>query len=372
MKLLYITYINFNKDDSGSSIRPIKMYNAFLKLGVDVLLIHGDRTKEGKVIRKEQVKMVLKWLNNNRPDLCYIESPTKPLFFLYDVILLKKLNKMKIPIGYFFRDMHYKFEDEFPNSKKGILNSISFLIKKKLTLISEKLIGKYCTIVYFPAPTFASYFDYKIKEILPPAGEDYHFSDMTKPLGKACIYVGGISERYGINLLIDSFIFLNKTKSIYKLILVCRKDEFEALNVPVTNYPWLEVHHVSGEKLTSLYKKADIALLPLKNTRYNNATIAVKLYEYMSFGLPIVAVECTEMASIIEKYKIGIITHFSVDSFSEGIKTLFIDEEKYRTLRNNISTSLVSENLWIHRAEKVISDLNYIKCDRYNSVEKHI
>ncbi len=41
MLILYITYVDINSGTSGSSVRPQKMYRAFLDAGHEVKLLSG-------------------------------------------------------------------------------------------------------------------------------------------------------------------------------------------------------------------------------------------------------------------------------------------------------------------------------------------
>lgn len=103
MNILYITYVDMNNITSGSSVRPVRMYQAFLDEGHSVKLLSGQCGRNDEPARKKAVLEIMDWLENHRPDLCYIESPTYPIMFQCDYDLIRKLHKMHVSTGYFCR-----------------------------------------------------------------------------------------------------------------------------------------------------------------------------------------------------------------------------------------------------------------------------
>ncbi len=357
MTILYITYIDFGNFTSGSMVRPQKMYNAFLQAGHNIKLLNG-RQNIGNKNRKKNVAEINKWLDKNKPDLCYIESSTYPILNWFDRKLIKRIYKMGINIGFFLRDAFYKFPNEIYDKERNPIKRIKKLILRLMYIKDERLLKKYVNIVYFPTISLSSYFDFKCVKTLPPAGEnllqEHNFEN------KVCIYVGGISKLYGGNLLLKSFKLLNKVDNKYRLILVCRESELRNIDKELLeNSPWLEVHHVSGEReLAPLYKRSGIALIPRIPGEYSNLCLSVKLFEYMSYGLPIVAMYAEEMANFINKYNIGIITENNANCFSQAILSIFKDKNAYENLRKNVKKALLENNLWQHRVEQIIEDLS--------------
>ena len=70
MLILYITYVDINSGTSGSSVRPQKMYRAFLDEGHEVKLLSGTQQRWGRKARTEAVQEIRRWLRENRPDIC--------------------------------------------------------------------------------------------------------------------------------------------------------------------------------------------------------------------------------------------------------------------------------------------------------------
>ena len=214
----------------------------------------------------------------------------------FDIRLMKVLKKRGVPIGFFFRDYDYKFPPE--SAFQSVAKKIKCEFLKKIGKKAEKAM-KWVDIVYLPSNKALEHFNFNRMKALPPASDNYITPKDCS--GKISIYVGGLSERYGIPLLLEAYHILNMNEEgrLYKLLLVCRKEEYESFSNPYKDSEWLEVCHVSNKYLDELYDKADIALLPKKDTKLNDVGVSVKLFEYIGHGLPIVAAKSKAQAEII-------------------------------------------------------------------------
>lgn len=360
MKVLYITFTDLSRSDSGSTVRPNKMLSAFKDIGLEVKLLSAK--EKPKKQRKNAVSEINKWLNDNKPDFCYIESSTGPIRNRCDLKLIKRLHKMGVKMGFFMRDFYYYeigkpyLMEEFLHKPNRLKELIRIIYLKILTHRDRWFLYKYIDIMYFATETAASYLKFKKTNTLPPAGDNYLIQNRT--FSRTCIYVGGISKAYGFDLLIKAFDYLNKNECniTYNLILVCREKEYERYKNDL-EYSWLEVHHVSGDKLKPLYERASVGLISKVKNRYNDMTLSIKLFEYMSYGLPVVVTDNYEMSKIVKQERIGIVTEYDVIKFADGIKQILKNKDIYATYERNVKKALLSNNLWIHRAKKVANDL---------------
>ncbi|MCL2488826.1 MAG: glycosyltransferase, partial [Oscillospiraceae bacterium] len=82
----------------------------------------------------------------------------------------------------------------------------------------------------------------------------------------------------------------------------------------------------------------------------------VKLFEYLSFGLPVVSIDCKEISAIIHKYGFGITADNTPEAFAAAVKKT-LEPETQRICAANAAKALLGENLWIHRAQTVQQDL---------------
>lgn len=358
MNLLYITFIDFNNNTSGSSVRPQKMYAAFQELGIKTKLLQGQQNRRGQ--RRENVREILGWLKNNRPDICYIEPPSGPFFNRIDLVLLKKLKKLNVPTGLFYRDMYWKFG--LGNQDKGFIARIKDIAVKMMHQRDWKVFMKTLSILYFPTESMSRMLPVRIPaKPLPPgcfnAAGPFPAPPQETP---TAIYIGGLAELYGAMKMLRAAELIHSQGISFRLKLICREAEWKrfAGEHGFADPPeWLEVLHISGdEALSGQYAKADFALCPHEVNAYNNITISVKLMEYLSYLKPVVVTETIPMKTFVSEHKIGIVTGDSAESFAEGMKKLIQDGGLRREYADNCVRAREA-NLWIRRAQDVIGDL---------------
>ena len=355
MRILYINYIDINKLLSGSSVRPVRIMDALRNTGHEIIALTGSQVDKS---RKSNIKKIRSEIRKNPPDICYIESPTYPIMHHEDRSLIKELHEKNVPIGYFYRDFYRKFPEQFPR-KKGLAGKIKDYGLDLLQYLTDRIL-KYCDIVYFPSIEATEFFSYKDMKPLPPAGEN-HIKNK-KSVNHVGIYVGGVLAPYDSTLLLDSFMALHQQDPTYRLILVCRKEEWEKVDHPCKNESWLEVHHASGSELIPLYERASIAfVMPDSHFSYNQFAVSVKTFEYISYGLPVVAVNCRALKNMVEEEQIGLAIAPNVNSFVEAVKGLLFDQPTYDIWQEKVRKALYERNLWKHRVETIIDDLTKVK-----------
>ena len=341
MRLLFITYVDFGDFRSGSSVRPQMMYQAFEELGCEIKLLQTQQNKRRE--RRLAVEEINRWLDGNRPDFCYVESPSGPIFNACDRKLLKRIHAMGIPAGYFLRDAAYKFDEVFVDGKKSLKQRVIAWMSER----DVRFLAKNMDVVYFPTDSMARYFQFTHVESLPP-GCVGRLSDRRGNRNQnRCIYVGGVSKRYGTDTLLKAFEHLNGDGAGYLLTLVCRESGLSYIDRKYVGKPWLRIVHASGkEALKKLYDEADLALYPVQKNAYNDFAFSVKLMEYLEFGLPIVTVDCEEAAKFTKKYGTGLVSRDDPEDFAEKIRSILKDQKTYERYVQNVYNALEG-NLWL-------------------------
>ena len=356
MTVLYITYVNSSDNSSGSGVRPAKMLKAFEQEGHDIIILQGEQVSKERLAN---IKTVRKLLKSKKPDLCYIESPTYPIMRHADRKLIKDVCKAGISTGYFYRDFYWQFPEEFPRR-----TSLSGRIKDKGLLFLQSLTNKVlknCNIIYVPSNECKTLLPYKDIRALPPAGEN-HLDLIKRECNHTGIYVGGIGGYYNGKFLLDVFNELNARGTEYKLILVCRENEWADFEHPCKKASWLEIHHTSGSGLVELYKRASVAFnVGSSEYKYSRFAISVKVFEYLSFGLPQVVINNKAVSDLVNGERIGVAVDYDVKKYADVTEKLMNNNLLYDELQQNIKEALLKRNLWIHRVRKIVNDLMELK-----------
>ncbi len=357
-RLLYIVHGNIGQATSGSGVRPTAMYHAFLERGWEVHLLSGYCGRgEGKQ-RKAEVRKAVAWMRENRPAFCYIESSTYPIMYHCDYALIRLLRREGIPTAYFYRDFYRWFPKLFPR-RQGLVNSLKEAYLDILQWRTDRVLQN-VDIVYFPDKSTARYFPYRHMKALPPAGQLTTVSPDSAfpPDGPAtAIYVGAVSAIYGSPMLMEAFSILNKDGVRYPLILVCREGEFEKAFPNYSIPAWLEIHHASGKELEAFYARASLGLLTLQPNEYTQMAVGTKLFQYISYGLPVLSTDTAAMKSLIEENAFGRTAPYDVQAFAAAAKALLDDAEALRRFRQSALKSLTEKHLWVHRVDQIAADL---------------
>lgn len=344
--ILFICYSDIKTTLSGSSVRPRKMYEAFVELGYEVLLLSG--AQENLKARRAAVARIYRHLKTKTPQFCYVELPSGPIFGLEDRRLLKYLHRLGVPCAAFYRDAYYRFAPWWNVAwyKKVALRA--------LHAADNVLLRGCCDRIYFPSKSMAALFSFPRTGVLPPACEEQFLKQREAP--RSCIYVGGLSHRYGTDLLLLAFDRLNRTGD-FPLTVVCRKAELAEIPHAYRKKPWLTILHASGQALNELYARADIGLFCGRRDQYMDFAVPVKLFEYLSHGLAVVTTNCLEIAAFVRKNGVGTVVNDDARSIAAGVREMVSRPHAYERYYQNIVRTVVQGNLWTHRARQVADDL---------------
>lgn len=357
--LVYYPFALAEQANSGSKLRPHEMYRAFCewgdKEGIEVIFISGTSAEREKQFRQfvSAGKLDDVWF-------CYMENQTIPLWLtdpghkpqkpFIDRTVLRYLKKRNVPVGVFYRDVYWKFDELYPLKgwKKKIMQTIYRW--------EEQFYEKYCDVIFLPSVEMGKYvaIDRPMTD-LPPGGKRRNIRREKRNEAVARgLYVGGINnEDYGLFLLFDALQIVNQTEQLVHLTIVCRKNEYEALpdaQKERIRYLGVDVKHISGAELDRLYEQMDFAFIPRLRSEYNDFSVPVKLVEYLSNELPIVATNCLAQKRFIEEDGYGVICEDLPQSMAEAIRIMIDRKEQYR---QRIAETFMNKHSWVARVEKV-------------------
>ncbi|MDP4163971.1 MAG: glycosyltransferase [Bacillota bacterium] len=372
--LLYYPFKLAENANSGSKLRPKKIYSAFQEWGsengIEILLLSGSSSERQTQFNSLRAEGKLDDLL-----FCYMENQTIPFWLtdaghipkkpFIDLQVMKFLKRKKVPTGVFYRDVYWKFDELY--SLKGIKKTVM----KSIYRMEEKFYEKYCDIIFLPSDAMGQYVDInKRKVALPPGGTENidHESSLLITGNRVAVenrewksngmYVGGINnDDYGLFLLLDALELANRDDKVCKLTVVCREDEYN--NLPDNKKLRLSslhvsVKHVSGNALNDLYKEMDYAFIPRFKSTYNDFSVPVKLVEYLSNELPVVATNCAAQRDIIESDSYGIICEDNAASMAEAIEVM---SEQSAQFRANIQATFTEKHSWKSRVERIKESL---------------
>lgn len=346
---------------SASGIRPVRMLEAFKKLGCQVDLVTGY-AKE----RKQQTRKIKKAIKSGvKYAFIYSESSTMPTILterhhlpispFLDMSFFRFCAKHNIPSGLFYRDIYWRFE----NYGSG-LNSLKRSFSIAAYWFDLIWYQKYLNKLYLPSLEMSDYIpvvDKARHDALPPGHNidlnQSHRATVNSHAELNIFYVGGMSAHYQMHKLFEAV----RELSWVKLTICTRETEWTDVRyeyLPLTEN--IEVVHLNGAEMEEKIRFADIVSLFVKPHEYRSFAAPVKLYEYLGHAKPIIATQGSLAGSFVEKNGLGWNLPYSTDAL---IKLLTKLKENPETLIKIIERmkDIAEQHSWQARAKKVIEDL---------------
>lgn len=341
-----------NDSNIGSGIRPYKMLNAFYEMGYEVDLVAGDQLS-----RYKKMKEVIQKVKNGKKYLfCYGENKNSPIvlyrnnLFLrpfYDFKFLSFLKENSVPIGLFYRDIHWNFNMKLDDNK------IRRLVRKYLYKYNLYKIKNVIDFMFVPHHDMMKYIPIANKTFniaeLPPGCDNYKLTG--KDFGKKLnlIYVGGIKPPiYNLGKL---FGWTENSLDIMNLVVCCRQADWKIQKNIYKYNTDIDVVHLNHLELKEKYIESDVFILTWEVNDYLNFAMPIKLFEAISYELPIITTPGTAVSNYVLDNDIGWIVN-SKNEFEELLSTINHDRNLISEKNNNVR-KLKQKNLWTYRVETI-------------------
>ena len=300
-------------------------------------------------------------------DFVYAENTNLPvileskklnlLSFAQHIRFLNWVKRNRIPLGYFYRDIRWRF----PFYTSVLHGPLAHLLKP-LNWIDWYIIDRTSDILYLPSEEMNKWLPRPRKEntyrALPPGYNQARClpsSETTSGKVLRLVYVGGLNK--------PVYSFSRALKVIYNhnlihLTLCCREDEWNNARdelEPLLGHN-VSVVHLHHDALSSLYRTADIFLLAMDPCEYWEFSFPVKFAESIGFGVPVVCCRHqAAIASVIVKERIG----WVIDAPEDLIQLAESDQlpAEIREFKENVA-KFRDQFSWLARARAVSADLS--------------
>ena len=154
------------------------------------------------------------------------------------------------------------------------------------------------------------------------------------------LYLGNTSERRGLDLVMKSLPIIKDYIPNIKLVIVGSSSFDKSLlelsrKLKVESYISFE-----GWKDESYFPSylsiANIGISPLKSNIHHDTTYANKIFQYMSFGVPLLASDVVSQEEIITKFKVGkLFVSENLESFINTLKNLYENKDSLEYYSKN-------------------------------------
>jgi len=340
-KLLIIVMSDLTILNKAPARRMKAIIDSFEKMKVSLITLSGSRKQRSKRAWKFLFSNNLKYIKG-----VYVESSNSGMMFS-EFLLLLKVKFNKIPISVYIRDGYPLFKEFW---------SIRFyrqIIANIFWLISYYCYRFLVDIMYFPSEILMNKFKFNNKKLLIPGISDFK-NNLGKQKKNSIFYAGGIGQQYDIETFLKACKKLAEEIDI-SVTIFCRESEVYLIN-NWRKESWLSIQHKNLEELDF---QPMIGIIPLVKHHYSDLAFPVKLLDYLSINVVILASNSLTTKKYIENKKIGIIVKSeNVDDYYRKIKELFEDEELYNRLKENVKNlGKKNEVSWQQRCETIFNDL---------------
>ncbi|WP_297639914.1 glycosyltransferase [Caldilinea sp.] len=367
-----------NAPQSGSQVRPIKMMEAFSSLGYDIYEITGALPQ-----RLEKISRLMKDLSPTSYSqylFFYGESTTAPPIVrdktlligqaIKELSIFRELRARKIPLGLFYRDVHWKF-DQYRNNVQWY----KWLISYPLYYYELYLYARYLDYLFLPSINMLKVLPFFRDEtcvIGLPAGCQLLNADSlyrnlqqySAPKTLHLLYVGGIvPPLYDIRPVLQT---VHKSPNL-RLTISCRKQEWtswrNAYETLLTSN--ISIVHAHETELESLYGQSDISLLFYPPHEYRSLTIPLKLFESLGHGVPVIVSSNTEAARFVQAEHIGWVVD-STEELRHLLNYLADHPSELKKMRDNV-LQVREKHTWQQRAKQAADLLLQVRKDSISS-----
>lgn len=344
-----------DKPGIGSALRPNQMLQAFRDIGYEVDTVTGYSAQ-----RKQQIRQIKQNIKNGvRYDFVYSESVNDatalsdadhiPRHPFMDFAFLKFCRKKGIPVGLFYRDMHWQFSvyrDHVSRWKQMIALP---LLRRDL-----RMYRKCVDTLYVPSEAMGALISHPDIRPLPPGGL---LVPSAKPKTEGALrifYVGNVLGVYDITAFCAAVHNIDGVE----LTICTPQQSWEATKHKYESFLChrIQVVHKSGHHLQPHYHEADIFCCCLEANEYTRLAMPIKTFESIGYGVPVMITEGIAAADLVKKTDCGWVVENSTNAFEALLRHLKNTPREIEQKTKNVQ-AIAPYHTWSSRAQQVADDL---------------
>lgn len=357
-KIIFHTPYPLNYEGkAASAIRPVKMRLAFEELGFEVIEVTGRAAE-----RKQAIKDLKRRIRaGERFEFLYSESSTMPTALtephhlpthpFMDLRFLRFCRSHGIPTGLFYRDIYWKFPDYLKAVGPLVATGTRALYHLDLLLYRAAV-----TRIFLPSLHMATeipFTDPARCAALPPASDVVEMPRVDDPA--SMFYVGGLGDYYRLHECVKAIDAVPEAQ----LVLCTSAKLWNGLKAeyePLMTQGHTKVVHENGPGLRPFYEHSAIGTLFMEPISYREFAAPLKFYEYLGHGRPVIAVEGSLVAGIIEETGAGWVLPYEAEALVSLLTHLRNNPQEYKTAADR-AEQVRHDNTWLARARQAAAEL---------------
>ena len=183
----------------------------------------------------------------------------------------------------------------------------------------------------------------------------YHNKKVDKVLEKqysknfVITYVGNTSKRRGLLTVIESLKIIRKTIPKIKLLIIGKSSFDDALKSEIRKHGVENlvdfIGWVKENEIPNYLSISKLGLSPLHRNIHHDTTYANKIFQYISFGCPVVSSDVIAQSELVKKYNIGVVFEDrNVMDLTKKIIQLYNEKDLFEKFRANCTESIKKLN----------------------------
>lgn len=339
---------------TGEQRRPPEMARAFAENGIDVYTINGsvvERRRRWQFVKSRLSKFDFIYSENSTLPLRLVEASHIPLFPSPDYALFREAARIGVPCGVFYRDFYWR--------RRGFAHDIGFfryVLARHFYISEVRLYLRTVNWIFVPSKRLAAMLPSlppSMTKELPPGGREQDFVSEEDADVLRLLYVGNARPPiYDLGPLIAAVAENSAEPVRLTLVIPPEAREYVAGGGDLPSN--IEVLHVSGDKLAAIYSRSDVAVMRPPASQYARDTVALKLYEAVGFGVPVVGFAGTRCGELIEGDDLG--WSVKVEKLPNLLRNLAQNRNEVQKKQKHVKKVRVKHS-WTSRARDVVGYL---------------
>ena len=162
-------------------------------------------------------------------------------------------------------------------------------------------------------------------------------------------YVGNTSERRGLLTVIESLKIIRKTIPNVKLLIIGKSSFDDVLKNEIKKHDVEElvdfIGWVKENEIPNYLSISKLGLSPLHRNIHHDTTYANKIFQYISFGCPVVSSDVIAQSELVKKHNIGVVFEDrNVMDLTKKITQLYNEKDLFEKFRANCIESIKKLN----------------------------
>jgi len=162
-------------------------------------------------------------------------------------------------------------------------------------------------------------------------------------------YVGNTSERRGLLTVIESLNIIRKTIPNIKLLIIGKSSFDDVLKNEIKKHDIEElvdfIGWVKENEIPNYLSITKLGLSPLHRNIHHDTTYANKIFQYISFGCPVVSSDVIAQSELVKKHNIGVVFEDrNVMDLTKKIIQLYNEKDLFEKFRANCIESIKKLN----------------------------